>query len=324
LANKKVTISIDSVLTKVDRGEVSPVYLLYGPDAVNVHKNKDELVKKFIPENLRDQNLKEFYASGTRPISLANIIPDVVDELLTVPFMFESRKVTIIYDPVELRKPKDPKKENNLKKDKEYEKRFCKLIDNLTPKYILIIVFVEDDAKRIELNTASKIVKKINENGIILESPLPKLIFEFYNNLLARNVNNAIKIFRELISAGQEAPNIFGLLVQNIRLLYQTKLLLSGENQHSPIKDEQAFLNAYKSKEENLPSDSRHNILKQNPFRIKHLINYSYNFTLKELEEYCEKLVNLDIKINPTQMDLYAPDPNIAFEDFIIDFCQKQ
>ena len=324
MANKKVTISIDSVLNKIDRGEVSPVYLLYGPDAVNIHKNKDELVKKLIPESLRDQNLKEFYASGTRPLSIANILPDVIDELLSVPFMFESIKVTVIYDPVELRKSKDPRKENNQKKEKEYEKRFCKLIDSLSPQYILIIVFVEDDAKRIELNTNSKIVKKIDEKGIILESPLPKLIFEFTNSLLTRNVNNAIKIFRELINAGQEAPNIFGLLVQNIRLLYQTKLLLSGENQYSQIKDEYDFLNAYKSKEESLPSDSRHNILKQNPFRIKHLINYSYKFTLKELEEYCEKLVNLDIKINPTQMDLYAPDPNIAFEDFIVDFCQKQ
>ena len=329
MVGTKVTPNIDSILRKIDRGEVSPAYLFYGPDAVNIYKNKDELIKKLIPESLRDQNLKEFYASGTRPISLSNIMADVLDDLLTVPFLFESRKVVVIYDPVELRKPKRDKqqKSDDGKKDKEFINRFCKLIDNLGTSNVIVIIFVEDDTKQIGINKDSKIFKRIQEQGIAIAFELPNIIYELINSLFARNTVNAIKMFKELITEGQEVTSILGLLIFNLRLLYQTKLLLSDGNQNLKIINSRTFLEKYATKTDYLPSEAKYNILKQKEikkeFVINKLIDFSSNFTLKELDEFYENLVELDIKLNPTQMDLYAPDPNIVFEDFIVKFCEK-
>ncbi len=319
MGKKKQTISIDSVLNKIDRGEVSPVYLLYGKDMVKIYESKDRIVPKLIPESVRDQNLKEFYTSSTRPLSLSSIINDIIDELLTIPFMFESKKVVVVYDPIELKKPKRKNKSKvkvKTEKDSKHIVRFCNLIDNLTSSTIMIIIFSEDDAKQKEINESSKIFKKIDEKGLIIQLGVSNLLFDFVDFLLQRKCSNSIQTFRELVSSGQD-PNMFlGFLISSIRLLYQTKILLFDKKDTN--------LQKYLSEADSLPANGKQNILKQSEYRMKKFIGFSNNFTMKELDEYYEKLFELDMKLNPTQLDIYAPDPLIGFEQFIVDFCEKR
>ena len=76
------------VLKQLEKGQLSPCYLFYGPNEFRLERVLNRIRETFIPETSRDFNLRIFYGDKTEP---ANII----DTARSFPFMSHSRLIIV-------------------------------------------------------------------------------------------------------------------------------------------------------------------------------------------------------------------------------------
>jgi len=76
------------VLKQLEKGQLSPFYLFYGPNEFLLERVLSRIRETFIPETSRDFNLRIFYGDKTEP---ANII----DTARSLPFMSHSRLIIV-------------------------------------------------------------------------------------------------------------------------------------------------------------------------------------------------------------------------------------
>jgi len=90
-----IELSPEILLRRIEKKELSPVYLFYGPGEFRLEKVLDRLRETLVPdESLRDFNLNFFYAGKGNPGGAARPA-DVVEMARSIPFMSEKRLVVV-------------------------------------------------------------------------------------------------------------------------------------------------------------------------------------------------------------------------------------
>lgn len=78
----------EDVVSALEKGELAPFYLFYGPNEFLLERVLGKIKKDYIPENARDFNMEICYGGETNP-------SDVINRARTVPFL-SSRRLIIL------------------------------------------------------------------------------------------------------------------------------------------------------------------------------------------------------------------------------------
>lgn len=170
---------------------------------------------------------------------------------------------------------------------------------------------------KISTNQINMLINRVGDNLYILEHEIEKLktyknddllitddditnvinksvntdIFYLIDNIINRNMNDALECYYELIKIGEEPIKILVLLANQFRLMYQVKELSKKGYRIFDIMD----------------------LLDQKQYPIQKAIQKGYNYDSKILLEYLDKLATLDIGIKNGKID-----KNIGLELFIL------
>ncbi|UCZ54477.1 DNA polymerase III subunit delta [Bacillus shivajii] len=157
-------MSYIDVISKIKKGNLSPVYLLFGTESFLIEDTIHRLVEVGLSEHEREFNLSK-YEMTEYPVEVA------VEEAYTFPFM-GGRRVVILKEAYFLSNAKvQSKVEHNLKKLEEY-------IENPAPETIFII-----HAPYEKLDERKKLSKLLKKKAEVLDgSPLDdKLLYQWVN-----------------------------------------------------------------------------------------------------------------------------------------------
>ena len=153
-------------------------------------------------------------------------------------------------------------------------------VDNKTINYL--INYLKNDNERI-LNEVEKLKlykwkeKKITISDIeeIVIKDVDEDIFTLINSIVNRDIEKSFRLYETLTSKGEEVTKIVITLLDQFRLIYKTKVLMS----------------------EGKSKDNIISMLKEHPYRIKLAMESSYSFTYNELINYMKELGEIDINI---------------------------
>jgi DNA polymerase-3 subunit delta len=86
-------VSPDHVLDQLEKGQLSPYYLFYGPSEFQLEMVLNKIRETFVPETARDFNLQVFYAETGE--SKGPAPADILTAVRTLPFMSPNRLVIV-------------------------------------------------------------------------------------------------------------------------------------------------------------------------------------------------------------------------------------
>jgi DNA polymerase III subunit delta len=170
--------------TSVAKGEVYPLYFLYGDETFLIEETLDTLVTTALGEGLRDFNLNTFYGGEADPAQIR-------DAVETLPMMAQVRVVVL----------KDAQDLN----DKDWE-QLSRLIDEPVPTTALVCVASKIDKRK-------KYIKRFMEKGVVVEFKRPydnqipdwiKTISKKYGLQLS---NDAVATFHQLVGSNLQDIN---------------------------------------------------------------------------------------------------------------------
>ncbi len=133
----------------------------------------------------------------------------------------------------------------------------------------------------------------IEENDIInlTHKNIDMDIFKLIDNILLSNKKQALECLEEMIKYGEEPIAIIIMLANQIRIMYQSKLLIKKGYSEHEISD----------------------ILEIHEFRVKKALEKSRNYTDKKILSKLEELADLDYNIKSGNID-----KDIGLELFIL------
>ena len=130
--------------TALHKGNIAPIYLLYGDETFLIEESLDKLKDIVIGDGLEDFNLDVFYGQQAEPAQVRDVIE-------TLPMMAERRMVII--------------KEAQDLKDKAWE-QFQTVLDNPVDSTVFVVVTNKIDKRK-------KYIKRIQEKGVMVEFKRP-------------------------------------------------------------------------------------------------------------------------------------------------------
>ncbi len=130
--------------TSVAKGEIFPLYFLYGDETFLIEETLDHLVTTALGEGLRDFNLNTFYGGEADPAQIR-------DAVETLPMMSQIR-VVVVKDAHDLN-------------DKDWD-QLSRLIDEPVPTTALVCVASKIDKRK-------KYIKRFQEKGVVVEFKRP-------------------------------------------------------------------------------------------------------------------------------------------------------
>lgn len=139
----------------------------------------------------------------------------------------------------------------------------------------------KSDTKEITLKDVDLLIPKSLEHNI----------FALSQYVLDNKRDEAIELYQDLLISGEETIKIISILIGQVRLLLQVKLLVDMNYQQSNMTD----------------------TLKIHPYRIKLAVQQSRAFEKRLLGEMFSELVDLDHKIKTGQVD-----KELGFELFLL------
>jgi DNA polymerase III subunit delta len=84
----------EQFLSQLEKGQLSPFYLLYGENEFQLEKALDKVRETFIPEDVRDFNFRIFY--GHKGDMAGQTGPgDIIDAARSLPFMAQNRLILV-------------------------------------------------------------------------------------------------------------------------------------------------------------------------------------------------------------------------------------
>ncbi len=152
----------------------------------------------------------------------------------------------------------------------------------INPRAIrLLEEYTSDDYNRIN-NEIEKLKQYKSEDKIIDVKDIEEIvnknnndtIFNLIDALSNRNKKKVFDIYNNLIKSGEDEIKILGMIANNFRLIFQTKILIKKNNEKEII-----------------------NILKMHPYVIKKAIEKSYFYSENELVKIIKKIGEADLKI---------------------------
>jgi len=191
----------DDVLSSLNKGELSPFYLFFGPDEFMMEMLISRIREKFIPESARDFNLEICYG-GEIDAS------EIVNKAQTIPFIAKNRLIIV-------------RRTEEFKAD-QLEK-FLTYLDNPVTSTCLIFLSLKTDFKK-------KFYKKIRSAGLAVEFK------ELKNNQVAPWIK---KMSRELglNMGGQACVYLQNMVGDRLRDLYSELIKLQTRYGKVEISD---------------------------------------------------------------------------------------
>ena len=129
-------------------------------------------------------------------------------------------------------------------------------------------------------------------------------VFDLTNEVLSGNSEKAVQLYEDLLLQGEETIKLNAILLNQIRLFLQTKILAKMGYQQANIAD----------------------TLKVHPYRVKLALQQVRRFELSRLERLYDELVENDYRMKTGQMD-----KELLFQLFILKLtaskirkCQRQ
>jgi len=144
------------VLGQLEKGQLLPFYLFYGPNEFTIEKVLSRIREEYVPEEARDFNLHIYY--GDKPDRTENATPaDILDTAQSHPFLSQRRLIIV------------RRTENFVDKDLE---RFVAYFDNPMETTCLIFVSSKPDFRKKfyrKIRDASGTVnfRKLYENQLV-------------------------------------------------------------------------------------------------------------------------------------------------------------
>ena len=153
-------------------------------------------------------------------------------------------------------------------------------MDNRTSNYL--INYCSNDIERI-LNELEKLKcfklndKVINISDIdeVVFKSLDDNVFDFINAVVSKNKNKAYDIYKELLYKGEEETKLVIMVADQIRLIYNCKVLLL----------------------DGMKKDDIASYLEVHPYKVKLAIESSYSYTKEELLKMLSELYEIDKSI---------------------------
>ncbi|MFD1705467.1 DNA polymerase III subunit delta [Siminovitchia sediminis] len=337
-----------TMIEKIQKKAISPIYLLYGTETFLINEVKQQLMTNVLTEQDAEFNYSVYDLEET-PVELA------IEDAETYPFTGE-KKLLILHNPVFLTAVKQKEKvEHHLKRLEEY-------MENPAP--YTVVVFIADYAKLDERKKITKLFKKhavmleakpLNEQQLkkwiqdraglndvtidgsavesllfmagsdlmILNEELMKLslyagkkgriteetvrhlisrsleqnVFALTENIMKRNMDETLRIFRDLMKQNEEPIKILSLIAGQFRLIYQVKELTArGYSQKHAA-----------------------GLIKVHPYRIKLAAEQSRFFSEEELKRVIDLIADCDLTLKTGGLDRA-----VALELLLVKILQEQ
>jgi len=307
------------------------IYILYGLQDYLINKKIKELtnninqyeIEKF---DLENSNLKEIIDSATT-ISLFSLNKTII---VYNSYVFSSTKKTCEEKEIEILQKyiENPNKDTTIifvvsnekldsrKKIVSLAKKHCEIIEFNEVKNTEKIIEEMIKPYKINTNQIRLLINYTGDNLYMLENEINKLktyknddlitdediinvttknintdIFVLIDNIINKNIDEALTSYYELIKVGEEPIKILVMLANQFRLMYQVKELSKKGYRIYDIMD----------------------LLDQKQYPIQKAIQKGYNYDSKLLLDYLNKLSELDINIKTGKVD-----KNIGLELFIL------
>jgi len=148
-------------------------------------------------------------------------------------------------------------------------------------------------------------------------------IFDLTDAIANRSLSSALAVLNSTLESGESPIYIHAMITRQIRLMLQAKLLVQQGGLSNLVRmDYKNFVNAYRNLPKELsaqfPTERRFNLLKQSPYPVYLALRQTNNFTLQELLEAMERLLETDIQLKTSQYE-----PGLILEQLIVELCMK-
>lgn len=190
--------------TSIEKGEVYPLYFLYGDETFLIEEMLTTLVNTALGEGLRDFNLNTFYGGEADPAQIR-------DAVETLPMMAQVR-VVVVKDAHDLN-------------DKDWE-QLSRLIDEPVSTTALVCVGSKIDKRK-------KFIKKFQEKGVVIEFKRP------YDNQVPDWIKSISKKYGLQLSSDAVATvhQLVGSNLQDINGELQKLQSYLGEKKKASVED---------------------------------------------------------------------------------------
>lgn len=175
----------------------------------------------------------------------------------------------------------------------------------ISPEALNQLLFRTDSKLSTMMNELPKLILyNIGKKEITVESvdalvskSLDQNVFDLSNAVLQKKSKQAIDIYQSLITQQEQPLRINAVLVGQIRLLLQVKILQNQGFSQGDIAG----------------------TLKVHPYRVKLAMQSSRHFSMTDLTKGYTGLIDLDLQLKSTQKD-----PELLFELFLLQFIDQK
>ena len=201
------------VLNQLEKGRLSPFYLLYGSNEFLLERVLSRIRETFVPETSRDFNLRIFYGDKTEPA-------DIIDTARSLPFMSDSRLIIVrrteslspaaleSYIPY-LDRPVDSTCLIFISSKTDFKRKFYRKIRELGKAVNFkklndrqVIPWIKKTAKELDLNIedqACAYLQQLVGNRLMdLHAELEKLSLSYGKNIVGMEEVRAVAIFSRI------------------------------------------------------------------------------------------------------------------------------
>lgn len=295
-------------------------YLLYG---INDYLINEEIKKIIAKYEIDSDSITNYYQE--------DLIKDIIDDAYTMPLFSDKKLIIVNDDIFDANNSKIIEnylsKENEttilifiLKVEKldERKKVFKGFKNKIECNKTNINNKVKEmlDGYTISFTTINKLIARVGEDLFTLNSEVEKLklfkindkvitdedlslttknindnIFDFVDYYINKNTEKSLELYQNLILKNYEPIAIIALIANQIRLMYQVKILYTKGNSNDDIAK----------------------ILEVHPYRVKLALEKSQQYNSLTLLNLLDNLANLDLKIKTGLIE-----PEIGLELFLI------
>ncbi|MCG9128931.1 hypothetical protein JT359_15180 [Candidatus Poribacteria bacterium] len=225
-------------------------------------------------------------------------------------------------------------KGNSLNKDPLYKKVVEKLASfdkKITPRAFDQLRKRTGGDMQLVSEAINKIIDFVGEKQQIDEIDIRNVvsqsnydvIFDITDAISRRSTKHAVKSLREVISSGLDPIPITAAIANHIRFFVQAKLIITkkgikpiSRQMRYPDFTSKIFQPLTEELGELLPSSQTYNILKRSPYITYKIFQSINSFTLPELMEALNKVLDVEIQLKTTPFNR-----EVLLEQLVIDIC---
>lgn len=267
----------------------TPIYLFFGNQTESMLAARDTIVNHLLPLEYRNENLTEYYPSGsTNTVSLVKLSDEIAGDMATISFISDANKVVVVTNPAELF-------ERSHKPSKAKTRMFHWLEHELPQSgHTLILLAFEDESAQREVDQKSDLYALICKLGFVRGLSDPRAFFRIEDALVSRKVFDCIEAIRDLWKAGKGDMTVYNASVRCIRYLIQSNIARERKLQPSALA---LFF----------PGDAQRNLFKAHA-NVQRKYQTRPIYRTRDLLEAYQQLLEVYQALRPQPGVVYVPD----------------